>query len=47
MLRAGSWVTGDDSNDEETPLDERDLEEPSIREMIKDILRRLEVLEAG
>ena len=46
VLRAGSWVASDDSSVDEVPLDEREPGEPTVREMIGDVLRRLEALEA-
>ena len=45
VLRAGSWVASDHSSEPEGQSVERDPEEPSIREMIGDVLRRLEALE--
>ena len=47
VLRGGSWVARDDSTDAEAPLDEREPGEPSIREIIGDVVRRLDALESA
>jgi ATP-dependent Clp protease ATP-binding subunit ClpA len=45
VLRSGSWVTSVDWTNADEPLVESNPGEPSIRDMIGDVLRRLETLE--